>query len=42
MGKKSPGCSHHKAISLMELNELCPDDATVEKWLESQRSLPTA
>ena len=37
MGKKAPGCSHREGISIMELFEMFPDDATAEKWFERQR-----
>ena len=37
MGKKAPGRSHREGISIMELYEMFPDDATAEKWFERQR-----
>ena len=37
MGKKAPGRSHREGISVMELHELFPDNATAEKWFEAQR-----
>ena len=37
MGKKAPGRSHREGISIMELNELFPDNETAEKWFEAQR-----
>lgn len=37
MGKKSPGRARREGISIMELNDLFPDDATAEKWFEAQR-----
>ena len=37
MSKKAPGRSHREGISIMELNDLFPDDATAEKWFEAQR-----
>ena len=32
---KAPGKSHRKGISIIELAEMIPDEATAEKWFES-------
>ena len=37
MGKKAPGRSHREGISIIELNDLFPDNAAAEKWFEAQR-----
>ena len=37
MAQKGPGKSHREGISLIELFEQFPDDATAEVWFEEQR-----
>ena len=37
MSKKGPGKSHRKGISLVELINMFPDDATTEKWFIENR-----
>ena len=37
MSKKAPGKSHREGISLMELHDLFPDEASAVKWFEETR-----
>ena len=37
MSKKAPGKSHREGISIMELTEMFPDEASAIKWFEDTR-----
>ena len=37
MGRKAPGKSHRKGISIIQLFEMVPDNRTAEKWFEVTR-----
>ncbi len=37
MAQKTPGKSHRKGLSLVEVMRMFPDDATAEKWIEKTR-----
>ncbi len=37
MGHKAPGKAHRKGITLPELLQMFPDDATAEAWFAEQR-----
>ena len=37
MAQKTPGKSHRKGLSMVEVMRMFPDDATAEKWIEKTR-----
>ena len=37
MSQKAPGKAHREGISLMELTEMFPDEASAVKWFEDTR-----
>lgn len=37
MSKKGPGRAHREGLSIVELIEMFPDNATAERWFEEQR-----
>ncbi len=37
MPQHAPGCSHRKGLTIAQLFQMFPDDATAERWFEKQR-----